>query len=93
MGKKTHKETMEVKLSNDLYSNVYREEKERHCSKKMEVANLFKSGEDLGFEKRKEKMMTDKKLMEMFGSECMRPPKAPLRERRQDWRTSNVNFF
>lgn len=33
-----------MRLANDLYSNVYRAEKEVYSTKKLEAANLFRNG-------------------------------------------------
>lgn len=41
---KAHKETVDVRLANDIYSNPYRMEKDQGPAKKIEPANFFKKG-------------------------------------------------
>jgi hypothetical protein len=55
--------------------------------------NLFKNGVDLGLEEMRVKKCSDNKMIEMMGSEHVIDRKGGLKERRQDWRTSNINFF
>jgi hypothetical protein len=53
---------------------------------------LFRNGEELGLEKCRNKKVSTNKMIEMIGTGAMKDEKG-LRERRQDWRTSNINFF
>lgn len=59
----------------------------------MEANNYFKRGEELGLEDKKMRKFSDMKMIEMVGSEHVRQEKGNLREKRQDWRISNINFF
>ena len=52
---------MDMKLANDIYSNVYRKEYDNLIPKK-NSANLFKNSEDLGLEKKREIKISDNKL-------------------------------
>jgi catabolite regulation protein CreA len=62
-------------------------------AKKQEGKNLFKKGEELGFEDKRVKKFSDMKMIEMVGSEHVQKGSKVLREKRQDWRVSNINFF
>ncbi len=53
---------------------------------------MFRNGEELGLEKCRNKKVSTNKMIEMIGTGAMKDEKG-LRERRQDWRTSNINFF
>jgi hypothetical protein len=66
---KSHKQTSDIRIANDIYSNVYRAEKENQPSKKIESANLFRGGAELGLEKKREKKVSESKIIEMIGSE------------------------
>lgn len=52
---------------------------------------MFRNGLELGLEQRREKKVSERKLVELIGSD-MNKSKC-LKEKRQDWRISNVTFF
>jgi hypothetical protein len=68
-------------------------EKEAGPAKKIEPANFFKKGYELGLEDKRGRRVSDNKLIEMIGSEGMNRNQGGLKERRQDWRISNVTFY
>ena len=47
----------------------------------------------MGFESKRPKKCSDMKMIEMVGSEHVKQDKKAPRERREDWRVSNVNFY
>jgi hypothetical protein len=65
---KAHRETVDIRLANDIYSNVYRLEKEAGPARKIEQANLFKNGQELGLENKAQRRVSDNKLIELIGS-------------------------
>ena len=72
---------------------MYRLERQKVNNRKLDPQNLFKEGKDLGFEAKRPKKYSDMKMIEMVGSDHVKIDKKAPRERREDWRVSNVNFY
>ena len=89
---RVHRNTVEARIANDMYSNPFRPQEPEQPHKKLEPNNFFKNGAELGYESRKAKALSDHKISEMMGCEYGKSKAGPARERRQDWRVSSINF-